>query len=221
MMSFHESIMAYVYGSRSVTPALRSTAPLVTALLGVDCRLCGCDFVELRGLRADLVLLCAREVARNRPDLLELMHGAYTGGADETRAAGEAIKAVVEDFLTSIAGAPRMKATSEKASTYSDPLVLRACWIAAYWNGNEFKNVHNWGSHASNDNQPSRPRSRRPSGRPKGRRSWTSPPTTRNTLVRVRCFVYASRGRRRLRVLPVGRVARRPETADMRLLIPR
>ena len=158
MMSFHESIMAYVYGSRSVTPALRSTAPLVTALLSASIALCGCDFVEIRGLRADLVLPCVREVARNRPDLLELMHGVYTGGADETRAAGEAIKAVVEDFLTSIAGAPRMKATSEKASTYSDLQVLRACWIAAYWNGNEFKNVHNWGFlHASNDNQPSAP----------------------------------------------------------------
>ena len=50
------------------------------------------------------------------------------------------------------AGAPRMKATSQKAGTYSDLQVLRACWIAAYWNGNEFKNVYHWGFlHASNN----------------------------------------------------------------------
>lgn len=153
MMCFHESVMTYVYGSRSVTPALQEKKPLVTALLAASIALCGCDFVEVRGLRADLVLPCVREVARNRPDLLELMHGVYTGRAEDTRNAGEAITAVIEDFLTSIAGAPRMKATSQKASTYSDLQVLRACWIAAYWNGNEFKNVRNWGFlHASNDN---------------------------------------------------------------------
>ena len=46
-----------------------------------------------------------------------------------------------------------MKAASQKAGNYSDLQVLRACWLAAYWNGNEFKNVRNWGFlHASNDN---------------------------------------------------------------------
>jgi len=153
MMCFHESVMTYVFGSRSVTPALQEKKPLVTALLAASIALCGCDFVEVRGLRADLVLPCVREVARNQPELLELMHGVYTGRAEDTRNAGEAIKAVIEDFLTSIAGAPRMKATSQKASSYSDLQVLRACWLAAYWNGNEFKNVRNWGFlHASNDN---------------------------------------------------------------------
>lgn len=167
MMCLHESVMAYVFGSRSVTPAIQEKKPMVTALLAASIALCGCDFVEVRGLRADLVLPCVREVARNRPDLLELMRGVYTGRADDTRGAAEAIKAVIEDFLTSIAGAPRMKATSAKASTYSELQVLRACWLAAYWSGNEFKNVRNWGFlHASSNDATSNDNNKRPAEGP-------------------------------------------------------
>ena len=151
MQNFHDEVMRYVFGTRAVTSAIEEKKLLVTALLAGSIALCGCDFVEVRGMRVDLVLPCVREVARNRPDLLALMGGVLTGRAEETKNAGEAIKAVVEDFLVSIAGAPRMKQASMKASAYSDLQILRACWVTAYWLGNEFKAVENWGfMHAAN-----------------------------------------------------------------------
>ena len=94
MQIFHDEVMAYMFGPEScqTTPEIKNRRPLTTALLAASIALCGCDFVEIRGMRADLVLPCVREVARNRPDLLELMHGVYTGGADETRAASARVR---------------------------------------------------------------------------------------------------------------------------------
>ena len=63
-------------------------------MLAASIALCGCDFVEVRGMRADRVLPIVRDIARNRPDLLALMAGVQTGDALPTAGAAEAIRAV-------------------------------------------------------------------------------------------------------------------------------
>lgn len=149
---FHDGVMAYLFGSRSLRPEIEARKPLAALLLAASIALCGCDFVEVRGMRADLVLPIVREIARNRPDLLALMAGVQTGDALPTAGAADALRAVVEDYVVSITGAPRLKKAVANASACSDLQLLRACWTTAYWSTREFKDVFQWGfNHAGVD----------------------------------------------------------------------
>ena len=146
MQTFHEEVLSYMFGTRHLDEAkFGERKRLAVALLAASVALCGCDFVEVRGMRADLVLPCVRDVARNFPDALATMAGVFTGDAEQVRGAGVAIKTVVENFVDSIAGAPRMSRTHHNASAYNDLQILRACWVTSYWLGYEFKEVSNWG----------------------------------------------------------------------------
>lgn len=150
--TFYDNVMTYMFGSQHLKPEIEARKPLAALLLSASIALCGCDFVQVQGLRADLVLPCVREIARNRPDLLALMAGVQTGEAGATRNASDAILAVVEEFITSITDRPRMKRATVNASACSDLQVLRACWTTAYWSAREFKDCHQWGfSHAAID----------------------------------------------------------------------
>jgi hypothetical protein len=144
---FHDGVMAYLFGSRSLLPEIEARKPLAALLLAASIALCGCDFVEVRGMRADRVLPIVREIARNRPDLLALMAGVQTGDAMPTAGAAEAIRVVVEDYGSSIRGMPRLKNAVAHASACSQGQVqlLRACWTTAYWSTREFKQVEQWG----------------------------------------------------------------------------
>lgn len=149
MQVFYRKVMSYMFGSESVDKETESKKRLTAALMAASIALCGCDFVQVQGLRADLILPCVRNVARNRPNLLKLMNGAFTGRAEDTRNAGDAIRAVVDDYVENLAGAPRMAKSKQNASNYNDLQILRACWITAYWLGYEFKDVRQWGWPAS------------------------------------------------------------------------
>ena len=137
MQCFHDEVMTYMFGSPSCQASadIDSRKPLTTALMAASVALCGCDFVEVKGMRADLVLPAVRDVARNEPEVLKLMQGVFTGNAQAVRAAGPAIKAVVDNYLANISGAPRMHKTHDKASGYTELQILRACWITSYWLG--------------------------------------------------------------------------------------
>jgi hypothetical protein len=152
MEAFHNNVMTYMFGSQHLKPEIEARKPLAALLLSACIALCGCDFVELQGLRADLVLPCVRDVARNQPELLALMAGVQTGEVGATRNAAGAIKAVVDEFVTSISGAPRMQKRTVHASACSDLQILRALWTTAYWSEREFKDCHQWGfNHAAMD----------------------------------------------------------------------
>ena len=142
---FHDGVMAYLFGSRSLRPEIEARKPLAALLLAASIALCGCDFVQVLGMRADRVLPIVRDIARNRPDLLALMAGVQTGDALPTAGAADAIRVVVEDYVSSIKGAPRLKKAVAHASACSQLQLLRACWTTAYWSTREFKNVYDWG----------------------------------------------------------------------------
>lgn len=147
---FHDGVMAYLFGSRSLRPEIEARKPLAALLLAASIALCGCDFVEVRGMRADRVLPIVREIARHRPELLARMAGVQTGDARLTAGAADAIRAVVEDYVVSITGEPRLRKAVAHASACSDLQLLRAVWTTAYWSTREFKDVFEWGfNHAA------------------------------------------------------------------------
>lgn len=143
--NFYANVMTYMFGTKDLKPEVDARKPLVALLLSASIAMCGCDFVQVAGLRADLVLPCVREIARNRPELLALMAGVQTGREEETRKASEALNAVLEEFVNSITGKPRMQRATANASACSELQVLRSLWTTAYWSTREFKNTYEWG----------------------------------------------------------------------------
>jgi len=150
--NFYANVMTYMFGTKDLKPEVEARKPLVALLLSASIAMCGCDFVQVAGLRADLVLPCVREIARNRPDLLVLMAGVETGSEEATRKAADALNAVLEEFVSSITGKPRMQKATVNASACTDLQVLRSLWTTAYWSTHEFKNTYDWGfNHAALD----------------------------------------------------------------------
>ena len=146
MQCFFQEVMSYMYGTNVQLPNAARRKRHTAALLAASVALCGCDFVRVQGMRCDLVLPCVRDVARNDPDTLEGMEGVFTGRAGDVRSAGNAIRAVVHNFLDSITGnGGHLKKAHDRASAYNDLQILRACWITSYWLGYEFKDVSRWG----------------------------------------------------------------------------
>ena len=146
LSTFHDEISKYMFGVNVSLPDFVERKKLTMALLAACIALCGCDFVAVQGLRCDLILPCVRDVARNSPDVLKLMHGVFTGKASDVRNASGAIRAVVENFIESLSGmSGHMNRSRLNASKYDDMQILRSCWILSYWLGYEFKDVTKWG----------------------------------------------------------------------------
>ena len=149
MAMFFDEVMSYMFGS-NVQLGSRAEFAIrkqhTCALLAAAVALCGCDFVQIPGLRCDLILPCVRDVARNDPAALLAMAGAFTGKAEHVRTAEVGIRAVVNNYLDSISGlGGRLTQSFNKASAFNDSQILRACWITSYWLGNEFIEVYQWG----------------------------------------------------------------------------
>ena len=155
MECFYNEVMAYVFGVNVHLANFAEKKRHTAALMAASVALCGCDFVHVQGMRCDLVLPCVRDVARNKPELLQTMEGCFTGKADSVRNAGDAIRSVVHNFLENVSGlGGRMQKTHTRASAYNDLQILRACWITSYWLGYEFKDVSRWGfCHAALDTE--------------------------------------------------------------------
>jgi hypothetical protein len=140
---FRESVVQYLFGKAATpSPTMQSWA---IALMAASVALCGSDFVELKGIRADLILPCVRDVVRTQPLALAKMRGVSSGNQIATMAAQDPIERVLQSFLTNNADIPKLKKHVEKASAFEALHLLRAVWIAAYWSTNEFKNVLDFG----------------------------------------------------------------------------
>ncbi len=150
MELMYEQVMAYLFGTARVDRVSKTEKKLAAALFTASVALCGCDFVEVKGLSAHLIIPEVKHAIHQHPELLGQMAGVFTGHAGSTRAATAAIKGVVDSYITALTGAPRMRQTVNKASAIDDLQVLRACWIVAYWLGYEFRETYQWGfAHAA------------------------------------------------------------------------
>lgn len=143
---FYKRVETYMFGTVPPNP---ERMKLTSALLAASLAMCGCDFLEIRGMRADLVLPIVRDIARNKPEKLALMAGVFTGHAGSVRTAIPALEAVIQEYSENLAGMPRMQKSHMNASNYNELQLLRACWISSYWSGFEFKDVTQWGWPAS------------------------------------------------------------------------
>jgi hypothetical protein len=143
MQLFHGLVLDYFYGTKSLSPKVVAQQPAALALLAVALALCGCDFVELKGMRADLALPVVREIVRKHPKRLAAL--ATVDSEPPGAAAFDLVELLVRLYANELDGKPRMQKACASARNYCDAQIQRALWTCAYWHQHEFKNCAQWG----------------------------------------------------------------------------
>ena len=136
---FHSDVADYL------SPARDEDRNAAVALLVAACACCGCDFLEIKGTRADIMLSVVKEVVSSHPEVLQDMARVFEEDQAAVRKALPAIDAVLRAYVEDIATKPRMKRSHASASNHCDAQALRALWTVSYWYGREFRNCSDWG----------------------------------------------------------------------------
>jgi hypothetical protein len=158
MQLFHGLVLEHFYGTKKLNAGTVARQPAALALLAVALALCGCDFVELKGMRADLALPVVRDIVRCHPERLDALACVSDGRLEQAAApreydaqmamyqAGDLVDFFVDEYAKSIDGMPRMqRALASVAQGRCDAQTLRSLWTCAYWHQREFKNCQQWG----------------------------------------------------------------------------
>ena len=145
MLMLHEAVTEYFYGTLHLSQEIVDQQPAAMALLAAALACCGCDFVEIKGMRVDLILPVVRDIVRNHRDKLHLItHVHETRRKDVLRAAG-VLEFLIEEYADSISEMPRMQKAHINASNACRAQLLRVLWTCSYWHGKEYKNCTDWG----------------------------------------------------------------------------
>jgi len=145
MQAFHELVLDYFYGTQHLSDAMKARQPAALALFAAALALCGCDFVEVKGLRADLALPVVREIVRNHPKDLDYMRRLFETERNSKIQALLAVQDFVVRYAASLEDVPRMKKAKDNASNYCQAQLYRALWTCSYWHQKELKDCSKWG----------------------------------------------------------------------------
>ena len=118
-----------------------------TALMCAGWTLCGCDFVSLPGMNAQLVMNALPSYLKTAPELLDLMERCWSGDREATLSVTLALRRLVLMCAGDYANTTRArKATVEKMRSYDSTVLQRAAWVVAYWNHQEHSgSLHEFG----------------------------------------------------------------------------
>ena len=131
-------LQAHMWGKyRSPTPADRHAA---LSLMTAGWAMAGCDFVELKGLRADIVFESMPVVAKTIPDVIETMKLVLTGKRHDALLLEKPLRALAMTCASTMSETARVKRALVPAVRDPDEMVVkRAAWCACYWNSVEFR----------------------------------------------------------------------------------
>ena len=102
--------------------------------------MCGCDFVELKGMRSDLVFDSMPIVVKTVPSALEAMKCAFTGHRSDVSKIREALRALAMACASRLSDTPRAKQeTVSNIRNPDDVVLMRASWLSCYWNSIEHR----------------------------------------------------------------------------------
>ncbi len=115
------------------------TAARATALLIAGWAASGCDFVEVKGMRASVALdaLCA--LVRESPDALPAADALIEGRADRAAVstAMGALRGLLEATAARLDAMPRLQRAAASVRAAPDDALRRVVWTTAYWHGIE------------------------------------------------------------------------------------
>ena len=141
----HEELVRYFYGTLDLSREIEAQQPAALALFAAALACCGCDFVEVKGMRVDLVLPIVRDIVRNHRDELQLMAHVLSPDRATVLRAAPAVSFLINEFADAIFEMPRMQKAHASAKSVCPAQVLRALWTCSYWHQKEYKNCTDWG----------------------------------------------------------------------------
>jgi len=123
--------------SRSPSPSDRHAA---ITLLCAGWALCGCDFVEFKGMRSDVVFDSIPTVVKSIPSAVENTKHAWSGQRSDVQHLHDPIRALATQCASRFMDIPRIKKDHLTAlRNLDDMIVKRTAWLICYWNSCEFK----------------------------------------------------------------------------------
>ena len=141
----HDLLMKHMFGISKQPSCIEQQSAMV--LLAAGWSLCGCDFVELKGMRSDAVFDSIGQIVRTRPDTLATMHNAWSTDSGDVQKVHGAIKQLLAVCANYISDKPRVKAENIQGILHPDLIVLqRAGWTVSYWCGIGVKRSYRVGS---------------------------------------------------------------------------
>ena len=100
----------------------------------------GSDFVEVKGLRADVVLDCVPAVVVKQPQTLALMAAAWEGDREAVINMRSALRRLMDKCASWMSETKGFQTrTIDKVRGCENSPLLRGCWVASYWSCREFK----------------------------------------------------------------------------------
>ena len=142
---FHGLVLDYLYGTRKLNAETLRHQPAALALLASAMALCGCDFVEIKGVRFDHALPVVREMVRKDPQMLGHMARLFEAERHGKVQALLAMENFVFRYVKALEDVPRMKRAKDNASNYCQAQLYRALWTCSYWHQQELKDCSKWG----------------------------------------------------------------------------
>jgi hypothetical protein len=134
----HALLQRSMWGvSRSPSTSDRHAA---MTLMCAGWALCGCDFVEVKGMRSDVVFDCISTVVKTIPSAVENTKHAWSGKRECVERLHQPIRALAIACASRLLDIPRIKKDFVPSVRDLDDLVVRrTAWLLCYWNSCEFK----------------------------------------------------------------------------------
>ena len=123
----------------SRSPSLDDRHAAMT-LLCTGWALCGCDFVEAKGMRSDFVFESLPELLKTDADLIDAIKSAWSGKREDVDNLYGPIRKIAQACAPLTLDVPRANPEHTAAlRDLDDMIVRRAAWVSCYWNSCEFK----------------------------------------------------------------------------------
>jgi hypothetical protein len=123
--------------SRSPSESDRHAA---MTLLCAGWAMCGCDFVECKGMRSDVVFDCIQNVVSDFPEAIENTKYAWSGKREHVQHLYAPIRVLANACASRLECLPRVKKDVVSSLRILDEVIVkRTAWLICYWNSCEFK----------------------------------------------------------------------------------
>jgi hypothetical protein len=140
----HNLLQKSMWGATR-NPTARDQRAAITLLVS-GWAACGCDFVQLKGMRSDVVFGAVAEIVKTQTDCVEFMKHAWSAERENLVKTHHSIRKLLVECASRLSNIPRIKKDCLPSISDPDDLILkRIGWVAAYWNSVEHKGVEDFG----------------------------------------------------------------------------